>query len=482
MSGPERYTFDDYRYGMPPRAFGSETEYTHKGYLLRIVNGVHELGIPSTHLLHYVDPSVAITHGRRRVSDTTNSGVITATGGEIYVDGGLLEYATPECQTPQELVLHERAGEQIVYDTFRRIAEADESPMVEVYKRSGYAKVVHAGETIMEENSCGNHENYTSINDCSSLNDADQIDHLSSSKSALLFADFLALRKLIDGVGMVDTYYYSISQKPRAIDFRGFGHQLGHGVKKPFFQHNSRLEVRSGEGNKSDWAKECIVGLTSLVFRLIEHDAYPEDLMLHSANQSLTTLARNPLGDVALASGDKMKGIDVLRRIVDAAVDIGLASPDFPKYEQKAAADFYAFYNDLHQTSLRDGDVTSLADRIDWAARFQYLVDKGARHSDLHTANFDAVRADLKWDRIGDSDIARRRFRQLGHTALYVPIPHPPHTRASARVNALRDIQARNESIYEVTWSHITTGAGKYHLGGSLDSETTLFTPNKPIG
>lgn len=479
------YTFDDYRNGMPPRAYGSETEYTHNGNLFYLVCGKftpdNKILLPRP-LKDFTDPAIAVTHGRRRDGGTTSSSVILTTGGEMYIDVGLLEYATPECQTPQELVLHERAGEQIVNDTFQKLARAAGLPSVEVYKRSGYTKVEVLNRLLMIETSCGNHENYTSINEFGLCDWRDRVALLSNSKNARLFADFLALRKLIDGVGMVDIGGYSISQKPRATDFQDFEHVMGHGVKKPFFQNSSRLEVRSGEGNKSDWAKQFIVELTSLVIRLIEHDAYPDDMMLANANDALNVLAYNPLGNVLLASGEQMKGIDVLKRIIDEAVELGESNTDFPKHEQRGAAKFYDFYDDLHDVNLMDNDVRALSDRIDWAARFEYLNFRGMEYSDLTATNLNAVRDDLRWDMIGEKDIARRRLHRLGHTALHVPIPQPPRTRAKARMNTIREIQQRDESIYSVLWQEITTGQGKYYFRGPLDSENMTFEPYKPIG
>ena len=492
MSTSEGYTYADYRNGMPPRAFGSENEYTgdidfNKLIGKSVVHGKETIG--KIALIDFTDPTITVSRGRRKVGDNCLSSVITTTGGELYIDCGMLEFATAECRTPAELVYHERAGEQIVRDTFQRLAEyqnkdTNVNKAVNVYKRSGYAKVVTIDPntakeiTLMTEQSVGNHENYTSVNDFSASSYRDRVSMLTNSKTAQFFAHYLALRKIIDGVGMVDSRHYSISQKPRAINFHDFEHVLGHGTKKPFFQNSSRLEVRSGEGNKSDWAKEFVVGLTSLVIRLIEHDKYPSEMMLADANYAVFVLSQDPLGEVWLDSAIKMKGIDILKRIVDDALEIGLASPDFPKYEQKAAADFYQFYNDIHAVSLPDDDVVALSDRIDWAARYQYLLNKGASYQDMTTHNLDMVRDDIKWDRLGSNDSARQYFRRMGHTALHVPMPQPPHTRAKIRLDTIRDIQKKDETLYDISWFDITTGAGKYKFGGPLDATSMHYTPN----
>lgn len=459
---------------MPPRAFGSETEYTHDKELLSVIHKSQAShGKNKLSLFDFVDPDIALSRGR-----TEGTSVVITTGAELYIDLGMLEYATPECRTPHELLLHERAGEQIVTDTYQRLADHTENSEVSVYKRSGYANVVHDGMTLIREDSVGNHENYTSLNPFGVGEYNDRATMLNQSVAAHCFADFLALRKLIDGIGMVNSENYSITQKPAAIDFRNFDHMTGHGIKRPFFQNASRLEVRSGEGNKSDWAKEFIIGLTSLVIRLIEHEKYPKEMLLANPNQALYAISRNPLANVWLESGDKMKGIDVLKNIVNAAVEIGIASPDFPAYEQKAANDFYTFYDDLHKIDLKKGDVKALSDRIDWAARYEYMIEKGATYDTFTSWDLDQVRHDLKWDKLGNKDIARRRFRRFGHTALQVPIPEPPRTRALARVNIIKELREAG-SLRSVTWHEVGSAEGTYRLQGSLDHQTTTFTPKR---
>ena len=469
------YDFADYRNGIPPRAMGSETEYTNDRNVEERVN-LNYLGGLNHNLIKFVRPLYFVSTGR----DISPSAV-TSNGGEIYLDVYVLEYATPECTSPTELALHERAGEHIVCDTVARIGEAH-GMQPKVYKRSGYAEVRVEGkkEPLLEELSVGHHESYTSRNVFSAMPAATREKDMAKNLQARQFADFLALRKLIDGVGMVANDHFSITQKPRVINYNSFNVNFAKTGKKPFQQKTSRLEVRSGEGNKSDWAVAFKTGLTSLVLRLIERNAYPNHLKLYDPNTVVTKLSKDPLAEVWLESGIRMKGADVLKGIVDTAYELCQQYDGFPDYEQQAYADFIKFYDDLHNISLKDHDVSALSDRIDWAARYAFFVRQGARYDTFTTSDLQQVQHDLVWDRIDDKDIAGRWFARFGHTALSVTVPEPPKTRAATRVKLVKQLYEAG-NLDDVGWSTVTTKDGRlYTLHHPLSKEMELGQANQP--
>lgn len=454
------YSIDDYRNGVPPRAIGTETEYTDDSGVERLLSR-YTTGIRAGLLPSHVNPRYFVSTARQGVQS-----VVTSNGGEMYLDSATLEYATPECTSPQEAVLHERIGEQIVVDTITRIALGRNPRLPTVYKRSGYVEVWSESRPtpLLKETSIGHHENYTSINNIMEGIYAAPITH----PGFHCLSDFLVLRKLIDGAGMVADDHFSITQKPTAIKYRTFERDTTHGRKKAFQQKGDRLEVRSGEGSKSDWAAAFKLGLTSLVLRLIEHGKQPNHLKLSDPNAALLNLAQNPLGYVALESGIRMRGIDVLKNIVDCAYELVQQYDDTPAYEHQAYTDFLKFYDDIHKVSLKDDDVAALADRIDWAARYAFLVRQGATHRTITTDDLQQVRYDLIWDRIGDNDIARKWFSRFGHTAINVALAPPPHTRAETRVAIARDLY-KNSKLGHVSWDRIFSRNG------------TMYTSDHPL-
>jgi len=438
MKSSRKFTYDDYRHDMPPRVFGSETEYTTDSDIQSVFHDNWMEGTYGEDLARFANPENLLAYD----DDGGHKEFWLTTGGKLYFDVGTLEYATPECISPDQLVLHERAGEQIVVDFVQQMARELERP-ARVSKRSGFALVEKNDEVLMKEDSLGHHENYSSINLISNMKLSPGPEAISRQLNAVPevrgFSDFLALRKLFDGMGMVGYYGYSISQKPSAINYRGFTGTLAHGNKMPFKQQSGRLEVRTGEGNKSDFVNRLKFGLTSLVIRLLEHGEYPQNLLLAYPNKAVQKISANPHADVELESGFVTKGISVLRGIVEAAVELHRKFPNAPKYELQAAEDFLTFCEDLNNVSLADGDVRALADRIDWAARFQHLQNLSATYRTLNTDNLRIVREDLLWDMLGKPDNARQQYAKFGHTALEVAMPKSPESRARVRSKLARN-------------------------------------------
>src|SRR5436189_5806995 len=77
--------------------------------------------------------------------------VILPNGARYYVDHAHPEYSTPECLTPRELVVHDKAGERIL----ERSLEA-----VQVMLPPGERIAVYKNNTDGKGNSYGTHENY----------------------------------------------------------------------------------------------------------------------------------------------------------------------------------------------------------------------------------------------------------------------------------------------------------------------------------
>lgn len=467
MKGLGRNTIDDFRYGVPERAFGSEVEYTHRREIVQPFKDRY-LDAPESQLIFYVSPEYAVAPGRNH-----HDSVITRNGGELYLDLTSLEFATPECRTPSELVTHERAGEVIVADVVDRLSNHF-GTKEKVFKRTGYVDTVVADKRFSQD-SIGYHESYTSMNEFTTHSASTAYGKETKKlKEAQCLCDFLALRKLIDGAGMVANNHFSLSQKSRAINFNYYRKEgVRGGTKEPFYIKSSRLEVRAGENSKSDWATEFTFGVTSLVLRLLEHQRYPEHLMLRDANDAARRVARTPNAAVALQSGITMRAIDVLKEIVEEAYALASAYPDMPEYEEKAFQDFQKFYADMHRISLRDHDVKALADRINWAARFDFLVKAGATYDTFTASDLNQISHDLVWDRIGEKDIARRRLSKLGLTALTADVLGPPQTRAATRIKIAGNLY-KEDNLRSVEWFKVTPKTGEPRLlGGPLNTQAT---------
>src|SRR5262249_59153545 len=77
--------------------------------------------------------------------------VILPNGARYYVDHAHPEYSTPECLTPRELVVHDKAGERILERSLHEIDDA----MPLQHRLAGYKN-----NSDGKGNSYGTHENY----------------------------------------------------------------------------------------------------------------------------------------------------------------------------------------------------------------------------------------------------------------------------------------------------------------------------------
>lgn len=454
--------------GAPSRAFGNSTEFL---TLESVESVLATHTVPPLYIEDYIDTELYVSHGR-----SSGTSAIVSTGGEIYGQSPSqypLKYATPECSSPAELTTHMRAGEIIMNTALAGLARHVGKSDV-VFRRSGNPDVYRNGRRVISEHSLGYRESYTSVNLFSELRD-NKSSILEINPEAKFFADFLALRKIIDGAGMVADGHYSIAQKPGAINYRKFGEQTTHGNKQPFAQKEpSRLMVNSGEASKSDWQTTFVVSLTSLVLRLLEHSTYPGHLRLADPNRAVRDLSKDPHSLVRLESGVQMRGIDMLNEIVDVAIEeTVLAGQDIPIYEEQAAYAFTQFRNDLDTVSLADNDVTALADRIDWAARFRDLQELGATSQTITSADTKQMNRDLRWSSI-KNDPARQYYHEMGHAVLArnLQIPRVPQgTRAKPRLEITRRLQAANE-LSVVVWDTVmSTQRVKYELPNPLSTD-----------
>jgi proteasome accessory factor A len=77
--------------------------------------------------------------------------VILPNGSRFYVDHAHPEYSTPECLTPYELVVHDKAGERILERSLDEVTSQNPgAPALSIYKNNSDGK----------GNSYGTHENY----------------------------------------------------------------------------------------------------------------------------------------------------------------------------------------------------------------------------------------------------------------------------------------------------------------------------------
>lgn len=464
MAMSHEYTEADYRNDAPPRAFGSETELTPSN--------------TSDSLLQRLSSRDFVRDLPFYLASARSQGesIALRNGGEIYVElQRLLEYATPECSSPEELTTYERAGEEATIRIVRAIGRhvlQDENAL-RLFKRTGYATLYDKTNTkILDKKSTGPHENYAT-----KIFDTGINGHVFSRPSLPVehqqLTSYLVTRPIWSGTGMIEQDEYVISQKHQMINYLSYGVLTDDGEKSPMRFQDNRLEIRSGEANMSEWAITMKFALTSLVLRLVEHGKFPESLLLADPNTSSDLIAQNPDAKIPLASGEWVTAIEHQARIIETAHTTLSPANHIHAYEERATNEFTAFKHDFSNTYMKAGEVTAIADRVDWATKLFYITKKGAPIQDINGTNMDAVALDLSYERLDLPSYARKVHRVLGQTAINQTdidraLLHPPQTRAARRVKVIEDMLEKG--IYHYSdWQKVTSqGSKSIDLGEAL--------------
>ncbi len=211
--------------------------------------------------------------------------VILTNGARLYVDHAHPEYSSPEVTTPRDLVLWDKAGEQVMLEAARRIAAMPGLAAVNLYKNN----------TDNKGASYGTHENYLMRRETPF---ADVVKHLTP---------FFVSRPVICGAGRVGTGQdgsgtgYQITQR---ADFFEVEVGLETTLKRPIINtrdepHASadkyrRLHVIIGDANLCEVATLLKVGTAALVLELIEERGFTRDLSVERPVQALHTLSHDP--------------------------------------------------------------------------------------------------------------------------------------------------------------------------------------------
>ena len=245
---------------------------------------------------------------RRVVSWSRSSNAFLENGARLYLDvGSHPEYATPECDSIADLVVHDKAGERIlenlVTSAEARLREEGIRGVVFLFKNN----------TDSAGNSYGCHENYLTSR-------RDDFGHY-----AEVLIPFLVSRQIYAGAGKVlqtaRGAMYCISQRAEHI-WEGVSSATTR--SRPIINTRDephadaerfrRLHVIVGDSNMSEYATFLKVGATSILLRMLEDPAVIlRDMTLENPIRAIreishdTTLRRK----VRLANGREASALDI---------------------------------------------------------------------------------------------------------------------------------------------------------------------------
>ena len=388
---------------------------------------------------------------RRVVSWGRSSNVFLANGARLYLDvGSHPEYATPECDSVRELVIHDKAGERILESL---LVGAEERLHEEGIRGTVY---LFKNNTDSAGNSYGCHENYLTSR-------RDDFGHY-----AEVLIPFLVSRQIYAGAGKVlqtaRGAMYSISQRAEHI-WEGVSSATTR--SRPIIntrdephsdaERYRRLHVIVGDSNMSEHATFLKVGATGLLLRMLEEpNVVLRDMTLENPIRAIREISHDMTCTrrVRLANGREVSALDIqseyLQRALRYAETRGL-SP-----EEKEALDAW----EAALTAI-ERDPLSMDRGCDWVMKYHLIERYRARH-DLTLADPKVALVDLQYHDINRSRGLFYRLQDHGlvdrvcdDEEIDVATDQPPQTtRARLRGEFIRKAKERKRD-YTVDWVHL---------------------------
>jgi Pup amidohydrolase len=295
--------------------------------------------------------------------------VILENGARYYVDHAHPEYSTPECTNARDLVIHDKAGERVL-EASVRTADRNLPP--------GQRILVYKNNSDGKGNSYGCHENY-----------------LMSRETPFpsiirLLMPFLVTRQVFTGAGKLGveaggydpSVHYQISQRS---DFFEVEVGLETTFKRPLINTRDephadplkyrRLHVIIGDANMSEISTFLKVGTTALVLSMIEDGFMNIEPDLAKPVAALRAISRDPSCRMAvpMVDGRTITAVDLQWEYFSWATKY-LAGKDIDRVNAEVMARW-------EQTlAALETDPMTLADQLDWVAKYRVLEAYRDRH------------------------------------------------------------------------------------------------------
>ncbi len=383
--------------------------------------------------------------------------VILPNGARYYVDHAHPEYSTPECSTPRDLVVHDKAGERILERSVTEMQRAlPPGQRLTIYKNNSDGK----------GNSYGTHENYL-------------VDRATPFGAIVRdLTPFLVSRQVFTGAGKVggeapwDEREHDLFQITQRADFFEAEVGLETTLKRPIINTRDephadpekyrRLHVIVGDANMNEVATYLKVGTTALVLNMIE-DEYLPDLTIANPVSALHRISRDVscTETVRLTDDRRLTAVQIQWEYLERA----------KKYveQEDDAADNDALLRRWESVlSALETDPSSLHREIDWVAKLRvlerYRDRDGLEWSDPKLRLIDLQYHDVRRDKglYYRLAAAGKAERILADDEVDRAIMEPPaDTRAFFRG---RCISRYPEAIAAASWDSIIFDTGRESL------------------
>jgi proteasome accessory factor A len=426
---------------MKKRIYGLENEFG----IAFTCNGRRTL--PSEKVVRYLFEKLITTEGFLNV--------FLENGARFYLDTGCHpEYATPECASPMDVMIYDKAGERILENLLNyaqnKVHEEGFQGDLAIFKNN----------TDFVGNSYGCHENYLADRTADFYYMAEQL------------IPFLVTRQIFTGAGKVfrtrrGTVYH-ISQRAQHIRQKISGTTTNersiintrdepHAIKEKY----RRLHIIVGDSNMSEFSTYLKVGTTALVLQMIEDDFLPPTFSLRNPVRAIKDISRDLTcrEAVPLNSGKKYSALELQKEYLDLAQRYYSTRTMSPE-----AADILQKWEYV-LTKLEE-DPMQLHHEIDWVIKLHLLQAYGERtHLPPETSGDRMLMLDLQYHDIRrekglyfllerKGQVVRLATNEQIETAMVDP---PQNTRAKMRGELIK-LAKMKRIPYDLDWNYIRIG------------------------
>src|SRR3954447_15518499 len=411
--------------------------------------------------------------------------VILTNGARLYVDHAHPEYSCPEVTNPRDVVIWDKAGERVMAEASRRVAQIPTTAPIHLYKNN----------TDNKGASYGCHENYL-MNRSTPF--ADIVRHLTP---------FFVTRQVVCGAGRVGIgadgrgHGFQVSQR---ADYFEVEVGLETTLKRPIINTRDephadpekyrRLHVIIGDANLSEISTYLKLGTTALVLAMIEQRFIQSELTVSrpvsslravSHDPTLTHLLERPDGQTLTAVELQWEYFNLAKKFVDQRY-----GDDADDQTRDVMTRWESVLNRLER------DPMECAQELDWVAKLKLLQSyrdrDGLEWDDAKLHLIDLQYADLRPDKGLYHRLVRlgRMERLLDDGAVTAAMHDPPEdTRAYFRGRCLDKYP---DSIAAASWDSVIfdlpghdslqrvptidpTRGTKAHVGELIDSCDTAL-------
>ena len=379
---------------------------------------------------------------------------VLTNGARYYVDHAHPEISTPECADAREVVVFDKAAEEIVRQSM--VAAQRVLP-------AGAEVIVHKNNSDGKGNSYGCHENYLMARE------------VPFGRIVAQITPHFVTRQIFCGAGKVGCEAPGVSaeQVPFQLSQRAdfFEEEVGleTTLKRPIVntrdephcdsQKYRRLHVIVGDANLSEIATFLKVGTTAIVLSMVEDDVLPPDLALDRPVASIKDVSwdLSLRRTIPTRDGRQVTALEVQWQLLEAA----------QKYERERGLESVGEevgIEVLHRweqvlTAL-EGDRSQLANQLDWVAKERLFTGYMDRHgidwTDARLRALDLQYHDIRPDK---SLFARVGMERLaGDDEVLRATTEPPETtRAYFRGRCL---QKWPDDIVAANWDSLVFDIG----------------------